>query len=254
MNELQTACIVWNVVGCVLIVLGNYYILARRVCMYGMNTVDSSSSSSSTDELTKNQIYRTRVWVWSFFYESINFNISCFSMFLTFVCYVVIFTSIVCNDDNWSYQQHDMTLFAVSNAVFVISSVLYAWLVFWVFKVRASDTTIIGHEHIIFSEVMTMANLFVTAVAASCTTAALSDKEPWVIAASALIAVHCTVIDLLLWGCVWIFHGERKKGISHSLMTNRFFGSEFVAPPSDFFNSVRICYADYNKAQQYQEI
>ena len=259
MNDgLQIACIVWNVVGCVLIVLGNYYLLVRRVCMYGMNITEDATTTTTTtadNNSSKDQINRTRTWIWSFFYESINFYICCFFMFMTAVCYVAIFAIVICRDD-WSSssEQHsDMTVFAVSNAFFVISLVLYAWLVFWAFKVREASKP----ENITLPEVMTMINLCITAISACCTTAALSDssssREPWIITASVLIAFHCTVLDLLLWGCVWIFQSERKKDIHHTLTTNMYFGSEFSVPnsvvimtsSSSVFDTVRIRQADY---------
>ena len=227
MNELQIVCIVWNVVGFVLIAWGDYYLLARRVCMYG----------EKMDAVQEVQILRTRKWIWSLFYECYMFYICCISMFLTAVSYVYIFIDIVCVRD-WS--GHDMRFFAVSNAFFVSSSAAYAFLVFSVFKRRGYLDYNVATAY----EAYTLVCLFITALSAVCTLFSLIDSGAIIIVASIFIFIHCLYLDWYTWGVTWISDIDKKKDISHSLITYKFLGSALDQAKPSVFDGIQISRGD----------
>ena len=126
--------------------------------------------------------------------------------------------------------------------MFLLFSSFYSFLVFRVFKEAETSP-----DNTFYSRLLVIIDLLCVAVAASCMFGYICQAFPesWLILFSALLAFHCTVTDLMLWGYTWFYH-EVTKDVYHANNDSFFFRAAIDTDPSTMgiFTRLRIRHTD----------
>ena len=217
--------IFWTVVMGLFILWGYFEILYRSIYVK-----DGTGRNNPTNK-----------WLFAVLYwKDYIFYVWCLSAFSAAVSFLVLFLDVICTRE-WIGDAGGVGGFVISFNMFLLFASFYSFLVFRVF--REAETS---PDNTFYSRWLVIIDLLCVAAAAISMLCYICQAFPesWLILFSAILAFHCTVTDLMLWGYTWYNH--KLAGVFHANSVSHIFRAAIDTDPSTMgiFTRLRIRHAD----------